>query len=100
MTQTHKSQTFATGAKAIDSYGSLSVEVPNNGHPSQVRSDALIFARSVWGPLAALNGPHRGDGGSGVDVNGVRRPLRRFSVVIVGNHKEYMEALDRFTPNN
>lgn len=99
MTQTHKSQTFATGAKAIDSYGSLSVEVPNNGHPSQVRSDALIFARSVWGPLAALNGPHRGET-SGTDTYGINVRLRRFSVVIVGNHKEYMEALDRFTPNN
>lgn len=79
-----KIQTFASGAVAILNQGNLEVRVPYGSSGAGTRSAALAFARSVWGPQAALLGPHKGHT-TGRDVDGRSVSLRRFDVVIVGS---------------
>lgn len=72
---------FSSGAFAKDTYGTLEVAVPSAGlHTSTVRSDALVFARSVWGTRAIVSNYL-----SPVtlrDVRGKDVPGRMYSIVL------------------
>lgn len=87
-------QTYATGAYAADTYGTLTVAVPAEDHPSRTRSSALQLARCVWGARAVIRvnlGP--------VKVlhpyNGKETRMTRYAVVIIGTPEECATARAR-----
>lgn len=83
------------GSRAEDSFGALSVTVPMRDHHMRTRSDALVFARRVWGPKAAITDMLTNV--SSRDSLGGTLPMCMYRVVILAaSHEDaYRDAMNR-----
>lgn len=84
-------QYFPDGAFAEDRYGSLSVSVPEFSSHQRARSDARIFARSIWGPSADVHnylGKQKA-----YDETGRAYYLRKYSVIVKNSKNEELYGL-------